>query len=148
MPRLKNGMARVEFLAVSAEAKALLAKGHPCASIYERFKDAGKISMSYAAFHRHLKGAPHRKTKPNEAPEAPGKPAPSAQFPDKTPPGPEVRKPSETASAPAPHGPRRVGAASASAVDSWGTKNMPSTADLTINKPVSEPSSTPKSGEA
>lgn len=55
MPRLRNGMARVEFLAVRVEAEVLLARGHSCSSIYERFKADGKISMSYAAFHRHLK---------------------------------------------------------------------------------------------
>lgn len=53
MPRLKNGMARVEFLTVCAEVEALLGKGHPCSSIYERFKADGKISMSYRTFYHY-----------------------------------------------------------------------------------------------
>lgn len=135
MPRLKNGMARVEFLAVRAEAEALLAKGHPASGIYERFKADGKISMSYAAFHRHLKGAPKKAT-PNKTPEvsAPSAPPVSAKAVE-----PEVRKPS----VPLPHAPRRIGATFGT--DAWRKKDIPSAADLTI-KPI--PESSPESGEA
>ena len=61
-------MARVEFMAVREDAEALIAKGHPAMSIYQQFKAAGKISMSYRAFHRHLKGAP-KKARQSAPPE-------------------------------------------------------------------------------
>lgn len=84
MPRLKNGMARVEFLTVCAEAEVLLGKGHPCSSIYERFKADGKISMSYRAFHRYLKGKPLKKTRTGEASAIPTSHAASAPAPEST----------------------------------------------------------------
>lgn len=134
-------MARVEFLAVRAEAEVLLDGGHPCSSIYERFKANGKISMSYRTFHRHLKGASLKKAKTNKKPDPPAPSVPpSAKAVE-----PEARKtpvpPSQA------HAPKRIGATAG--VDAWRKKDIPSAADLTI-KPISEssPESGPESGEA
>lgn len=103
MPRLRNGMARVEFLAVRAEVEELAAKGHPAMSIYQQFKADGKISMSYRAFHRYLKGTP-KKSRPSAPPE---KPVPSLSVEHKTPAVSDVQKP-EPAVAPAARLPRRI----------------------------------------
>lgn len=123
MPRLKNGMARVEFLAVRAEAEALLAKGHPASSIYEHFKSNGKISMSYRAFHRHLKGTPRKKDERKEAPATPSVTVPARET---TPP--------EAVPSPISHAPRRIGAVATP--NAWRNA-VPSAESLTI-KPVQE----------
>ena len=55
MSRLENGMARVEFLAISAEAEKMLATGHTCSFVYSKFREDSKISMSYRTFFRYMK---------------------------------------------------------------------------------------------
>ncbi len=54
MPRLRPGLARVEFFAVREDVMALLNQGHTYASAYDRLKGAGKISMSYSAFRNYV----------------------------------------------------------------------------------------------
>ena len=125
MPRLRNGMARVEFLAVREEAEALIAKGHPAMSIYQQFKEAGKISMSYAAFHKHLRGA----TKKVQQSVPVEKPMPSTSAHHKAPAVSEVKKP-EAASVPPSRAPRRIGGAPVA--DVW--KNAAPSVESLINK--------------
>lgn len=125
MPRLRNGMARVEFMAVREEVEALIAKGHPAMSIYQQFREAGKISMSYRAFHRHLKGAP-KKTRQSAPPEKPTTPLP---VQPKAPAVSEVQKP-EAASIPPSRPPRRIGGAPV--VDVW--KNAAPSVESLIKK--------------
>lgn len=55
-------MARVEFLAVRENVMALLAQGHTYASVYDRLKKEGKITMCYGAFRSYVHG--RRRTKP------------------------------------------------------------------------------------
>lgn len=135
MPRLRSGMARVEFFAVRQEVEELLAQGHTLRLAYEHLFKLKKISMAYDSFRRHVKGAPKKAT-PNKTPEvsAPSAPPVSAKAVE-----PEVRKPC----VPLPHAPRRIGAPSGT--DAWRKKDIPSAADLTI-KPI--PESSPESGEA
>lgn len=107
-------MARVEFMAVREDVEALIAKGHPAMSIYQQFKAAGKISMSYRAFHRHLKGTPKkaRQSAPPERPTPPLSDQPKATAPAVA----EAQKP-EAASVPLSRAPRRIGGAPV--VDVW-----------------------------
>lgn len=127
MPRLRNGMARVEFMAVREEVEALIAKGHPAMSIYQQFKAAGKITMSYRAFHRHLKGAPKkaRQSAPAEKPTPPLSVQPKVPAPAVA----EAQKP-EAASVPPSRAPRRIGGAPA--VDVW--KNAAPSVESLIKK--------------
>lgn len=56
MPRLRHGMARVEFLTVRGEVEVMIAQGYAYALIYEKLKSQGKISMCYGAFRTYIHG--------------------------------------------------------------------------------------------
>ncbi len=71
MPRLRPGLARVEFFAVREDVMALLTQGHTYASAYDQLKDAGKISMSYSAFRNYV----HNRSRSNLEPRHGNKPA-------------------------------------------------------------------------
>lgn len=71
MPRLRHGMARVEFFAVQENVMALLAQGHTYASAYDLLKKEGKITMCYGAF----RGYAHGGRRPKPDPEHGSKPA-------------------------------------------------------------------------
>ncbi|MBD5646457.1 MAG: hypothetical protein HDQ89_02160 [Desulfovibrio sp.] len=114
-------------MAVREDAEALIAKGHPAMSIYQQFKAAGKISMSYRAFHRHLKGAP-KKARQSAPPEKPTPPL-SVQRKAPAPAVAEAQKP-EAASVPPSRAPRRIGGAPA--VDVW--KNAAPSVESLIKK--------------
>ena len=53
MPRLRPGMARVEFYAVWNEVSELL--GHTYRSAYDLLSEKKKITMKYDSFRRHIK---------------------------------------------------------------------------------------------
>lgn len=67
MPRLRPGLARVEFFAVRQEVMALLSQGHTYASAYDRLKEAGKISMSYSAFRNYVHARSRQKPEAEDA---------------------------------------------------------------------------------
>ncbi len=71
MPRLRPGLARVEFFAVREDVMALLTQGHTYASAYDQLKEAGKISMSYSAFRNYV----HNRSRSNLEPKHGNKPA-------------------------------------------------------------------------
>lgn len=67
MPRLRPGLARVEYFAVREEVLTLLAEGHTYASAYDALKDKGKITMCYGAFRSYANGS--RNSTKNDAEE-------------------------------------------------------------------------------
>lgn len=64
MPRLRPGMARVQFYAVQQEVVALLEQGYTFASAYDLLRTEKKITMCYGAFRAYAKQKDgHRKGK-------------------------------------------------------------------------------------
>lgn len=62
MPRLRPGLARVEYFAVRDEVSMLLAQGHTYASAYDTLKTKGKITMCYGTFRSYANGSREKTT--------------------------------------------------------------------------------------
>lgn len=61
--KMKKGMGKVEFRAVSETVEKMLAQGYNIKMIYEHLREAGKIAMSYRTFWRYTKTEMNQPTK-------------------------------------------------------------------------------------
>ena len=84
--RLKKGQAKIEFIACQDEAEKWLAAGYDIKATYQKLKEAGRITMSYKAFHNNLvkTKAPQKERKKAVEPPVELAPVPPKKSPVKS----------------------------------------------------------------